>query len=180
MIFIQKLSKEIGYNIGTSVYVSEFDKVGRINTLRESCICTISNSGGIENVALTINYGVSIPGENHPYGFYYNINQIEKVEEQKSLDMDIDHISDFFIDLIDNDDIKLDISLNNDERGEYLTCKISYISETHSIFNELMSSYLRLSSVMKNEYGYNTIITNISMSIIYFKIKQNDGTPKKI
>lgn len=173
---LKDISKQLGYNIGKNVYVKEFDKVGRIESLRESCICTINKSGDIGDVALTIYYKVSVPGESHPYGFYYNINQIEKVEKQQPLDMDTEHISDFFIDLIDNDDIKLDISLSNDENGEYLICTISYINRLQPIFNELMNNYLRLSSVMKNEYNFNTIITDISMSKLSFKIKQENET----
>jgi len=173
---LKEISNKLGYKIGTSVYVKEFDKVGKIELLRESCICSISNSGNIGDVALTIYYKVSVPGESHPYGFYYNINQIEKVEKQQPLDIDTNHISDFFIDLIDNDDIKLDISLSNDKNGEYLVCTISYINRLQPIFNELMSNYLRLSSVMKNQYNFNTIITDINMSKLSFKIKQQNET----
>jgi len=169
---LKEISNKLGYKIGTSVYVKEFDKVGKIELLRESCICSISNSGNIGNVVLTLYYKVNVPGESHPYGFYYNISQIEIVEKQETLKIDIDDISDFFIDLIDNEDIKLDISLMNDQKGEYIVCTISYLKRVESVFNQLISSYLRFSDVMKSQYGLNTIVVDINMSKISFKLKQ--------
>jgi hypothetical protein len=177
---LQIKSKELGYTIGTSVYVKEFDKVGKIEALRESCICTtgplrissIKSAEAPENLALTIYYRVNVPGESHPYGFYYNIFEIEKVEKQEKLKIDPDYISDFFIDLIGNESIKLDIEVSQDQEGEYLLCRISYIERIQPIFNELMESYLRLSKAMDVESGYITTITDISMSKISFKIKQ--------
>jgi hypothetical protein len=172
---LQIKSKELGYKIGTSVYVKEFDKVGKIEALRESCICTTGTlriSDAPENLALTIYYRVNVPGESHPYGFYYNIFEIEKVEKQEKLKIDPDYISDFFIDLIGNESVKLDIEVSQDQEGEYLLCRISYIERIQPIFNELMESYLRLSKAMDVESGYITTITDISMSKISFKIKQ--------
>jgi len=170
---LQKTSKEIGYTIGTNVYVKEFDKVGKIESLRESCICTISNSGGVENIALTIYYKVNIPGEKHPYGFYYSISQIEKIDQQEKLGIDPDYVSDFFIDLIDNESVKLDLEVLQDQKGDYLLCIISYIERIQPIFNELMENYLRLTKAMNSENNFVTEIVNISMSKISFKIKQS-------
>lgn len=184
---LQDTSKELGYTIGTSVYVKEFDKVGKIESLRESCICTIrplSNDddipdvanillGDIKNLALTIYYKVNVPGESHTYEFYYNISQIEKIDQQEKLPIDPNYVSDFFIDLIDNESIKLDIEVLQDQNGDYLLCRISYIDRIQPIFNELMENYLRLSQAMSIENNFITEITNISMSNISFKMKQN-------
>ena len=172
---LQTKSKELGYTIGTSVYVKEFDKVGKIESLRESCICTtgpLRISDAPENLALTIYYRVNVPGESHPYGFYYNIFEIEKIEKQEKLKIDPEYVSDFFIDLIDNESIKLDIEVLQNQEGEYLLCRISYIERIQPIFNELMENYLRLSSVMNMENDFITEITDISLSKISFKIKQ--------
>lgn len=170
---LQNKSKELGYVIGSSVYVKEFDKVGKIESLRESCICTINESGNVGNLALTIYYKVNVPEESHPYGFYYNISQIEKIEQQEKLPIDPNYVSDFFIDLIDNESIKLDIEVSQDQKGDYLLCRISYIDRIQPIFNELMENYLRLSKAMSLEIDFITEIKDISMSNILFKIKQS-------
>lgn len=169
---LKDISNKLGYKIGANVYVKEFDKVGKIEKLRDTCFCTIGRTGGLGDIALTLFYKVSIPGEAHVYGFYYNISQIELVKEQEPLDVNINDISDFFIDLIDMESIKIDYSLENDQKGQYMSCTISYLSSYQLIFNELMESYLKFSKVMKSNYGLNTIVTSINELKFSFKLKQ--------
>lgn len=170
---LQTINTELGFTIGKRVYIKKLDQVGLISQIFETCVYDTPRVGNTErylfrdmNIAFTLRYDVTIENVNR----IFTISEIELSENDNKLSINPEDVVNFFIDLKDDDKIKISYKILSDSKGEYLFFTIEFIDQIRNFYHSIMDCYNQL----RSSFGNDVIFESIDSESLKFKIKENE------
>lgn len=170
---LQTINTELGFTIGKKVYIKELDQVGLISQIFETCIYDTPIVDNLKSylfrdmdISFTLRYDVTIENVNR----IFTISEIELSENDNKLSINPEDVVNFFIDLKDDDKIKISYKILSDRNGEYLFFTIEFIDQIRNFYHSIMDCYNQL----RSSFGNDVIFESIDSESLKFKIKENE------
>lgn len=146
---LRVISDKLGFKINKNVHIASINKDAKIVDILNFCFYKISNShydGRYIKEVSTLVYKVQDP--NRPLAFgYYQISQLELLDDIKPANILEEVIEDNFLELIDDDILRYSVSKTSIRGNEAFICKLL-----------VCLKYLKIYMLLKKDYQIMAIL----------------------
>jgi hypothetical protein len=163
------IGDKLGFNLNKNVHITSINKDAKIVEILNFCFYEIDNSyttGRYIKEVSTLVYKVQDP--NRPLAFgYYQINQLELLEDTKPATILEEVIEDNFLELIDDNILRYSVSKTSIKGNESFICKLTILDlNATSLFKIFENLYVAEKRLF--DEGYSITINNVTNSDITF------------